>query len=177
MCESGKVISWGNREVADKHSIGGIPNNRTTPIVVSICASHGILMPKTSSRAITSAAGTADVVEVLANVELSDKELKKVVLKTNACLVWGGSLGLAPADDKLIKIERALNLDPESQLLASILSKKLAAGSKFVLIDIPYGHGAKVSREEAAKLGRRFISLARKFRIKIKVVLTDGSHP
>ncbi len=175
--ETGKHLSWNGNFVADKHSIGGIPNNRTTPIVVSICASAGITMPKTSSRAITSAAGTADVIETLARVDFSLKEMKEIVKKTNACLVWGGSLGLAPADDKIIQIEKILNIDPEPQLLASILSKKLSAGSKYVLIDIPYGDGAKVSKKEATRLKKRFILLGKMLGLEITVALTDGSQP
>lgn len=174
---TGSTLSWGSSECADKHSIGGIPGNRTTPIVVAICASAGVLMPKTSSRAITSAAGTADTIETLAPVDFSVKELKKIVSKTGACLAWGGALGLAPADDKLIQVEKMLNLDPEPQLLASILSKKIAVGSKYVLIDIPYGLGAKVSHKEALSLKRKFMALGRSLGLVMTVVLTDGSEP
>ncbi|OIO80506.1 AMP phosphorylase [Candidatus Pacearchaeota archaeon CG1_02_32_132] len=173
---NGQKISWSSNKIADKHSIGGIPGNRTTPIVVSICAEAGVIMPKTSSRAITSAAGTADVIETLTRVDLSIKELKKVVKKTNACLAWGGSLGLAPADDKLIQIERLINLDPEPQLIASILAKKLAAGSKYVLIDIPYGKNAKATLSKAKRLKKKFLKIGGHFGLKIKVILTDGSQ-
>lgn len=176
MARTGKMLKWRGR-VADKHSIGGIPGNRTTPIVVPICAAAGITMPKTSSRAITSAAGTADVMDTIAHVSLSPQELKKVVLKTNACLAWGGSLGMAPADEKLIKVERSLNVDPESQLIASILSKKLSTGSKYILIDIPYGKGAKVSFSEAKKLKKKFLKVGKHFKLKMNVVLTPGAEP
>ncbi|MAG28270.1 AMP phosphorylase [Candidatus Pacearchaeota archaeon] len=177
MYKTGTSLSWSNKKVADKHSIGGIPGNRTTPIVVSICAAAGLIMPKTSSRAITSAAGTADVIETIAHINLSIEKLKSIVKKTNACLAWGGSLRLAPSDDKLIRVERLLNLDPESQLIASIMSKKLAAGSKYVLIDIPYGKGAKVSKAQALKLKEKFIKIGKHFKIKMQVVLTLGSQP
>jgi len=174
--KTGKILRLRGK-VADKHSIGGIAGNRTTPIIVSICSSTGLIMPKTSSRAITSAAGTADVIESIAKVEFSIQDLYKIIKKTNACLVWGGSLGLAPADDKIIQIERLLNLDPEPQLLASILAKKLSVDSKYVLIDIPYGKSAKVSRSKALYLKKSFEKLAKDFKIKIKCILTDGSEP
>lgn len=177
MAKTGEMLSWGSNKIADKHSIGGIPGNRTTPIVVSICAAAGIIMPKTSSRAITTAAATADVMESMTNVYLSTKKLKEVVRKTNACIAWGGSLGLAPADDKLIRVEKMLNVDPESQLIASIMAKKIAAGSKFLLLDIPYGVGAKVSLKKAKRLRKEFTKVARHFGIKIRVILTDGSQP
>ncbi len=177
VCSTGAKIHWGKKDIADKHCIGGIAGNRTTPIVVSICAAAGITIPKTSSRAITSAAGTADVMETLARVDLSAQELQQVVKKTGACLAWGGSLGLAPADDKLIRVERLLNVDPEAQLIASILAKKIAAGSKYVLIDIPYGFGAKVSKSKAGHLGKKFTAVGKKFKLNIHVILTDGSQP
>ena len=175
--KTGVRIKWKHKIIADKHSIGGIAVNRTTPIVVSICAAAGVIMPKTSSRAISSAAGTADTIESIAQVSLSISELKKVVNKTGACLVWGGSLGLAPADDKLIRVEKMLRIDPEAQLLASILAKKIAVGSTHVVIDIPFGNGAKVSRQHAEKLGQLFTSIGKKLGLTIKVVLTDGKEP
>lgn len=177
IAETGKKLSWGSKKIADKHSIGGIPGNRTTPIVVAICAAAGIIMPKTSSRAITSAAGTADVIESIARVDFKSDELQRIVKKTGACLAWGGALGLAPADDKLIQVEKMINLDPEAQLIASILAKKLAIGSTHVLIDIPYGLGAKVSYDRAKKLARKFQTMGKLLKLHIRTVLTEGSHP
>ncbi len=177
MYKTGKHVKWHTKDIADKHSIGGVAGNRCTPIVVSICAAAGIVMPKTSSRAITSAAGTADAVETVAKVDLDVEDLKRIVKKTGACLAWGGSLGLAPSDDKLIRVERLLHLDPESQLLASILSKKLAAGSKHVLIDIPYGNGAKVSLPEGKKLKEKFLKIGKHFGLNIHITLTLGDQP
>jgi len=175
--KNGSKLKFSKKLVADKHSIGGIPGNRTTPIVVAICVALGLTMPKTSSRAITSAAGTADTIETVAKVDFSMKELKKIVDKTGGCLVWGGGLGMVPADSKIIKIEKKLKIDPEAQLLASIISKKLAAGSKYVLIDIPYGKTAKVGYLKAKKLRKKFISIGSQFGLKIKVVLTKAKEP
>jgi putative thymidine phosphorylase len=175
--DSGNRLRFKNKFVVDKHSIGGIAGNRTTPILVAICASAGLIIPKSSSRAITSPAGTADVVETIANVEFSIKDLKKIVSKTNGCLVWGGSLGMVPADSKIIHIEKMLKIDPESQLLASIMAKKLAGGSNYILIDIPYGDNAKVDLSRAKKLKRKFEYLGRHFKKKLKVVLTRADEP
>ncbi len=175
--ESGNELKFRNKFVVDKHCIGGIPGNRTTPIVVSICAAAGLLMPKNSSRAITSAAGTADVIETIAKIEFTLSEIKKIVKRTNACMVWGGALGIVPADSKIIKIEKSLKLDPEAQLLASIMSKKLASDSNFILIDIPYGRTAKVDRKKALHLKRKFERLGKYFHKKMKVVLTRANEP
>ncbi len=175
--KTGAQLRFRNRFVVDKHSIGGVPGNRTTPIIVSICAAAGLIMPKNSSRAITSAAGTADVIETIANVEFSIKEIKKIIKKTNACMVWGGAVGMVPADSKIIRVEKSLKVDPGAQLIVSIMSKKLAAGSKYILIDIPYGEGAKVDKKRALRIKRKFLYLGKYFNKKIKCILTDGSQP
>jgi len=176
MVTVGKRLSF-DGVVVDKHSIGGIAANRTTPIIVSICAAAGLVMPKTSSRAITSAAGTADVLESICRVEFTTEELKAIVKKTGACMAWNGILGLSPADDKLIQTERVLALDPEAQLLASVLSKKIAVGSKHVLIDIPFGESAKVTKERASDLKKKFEFFGKRFGLNIKCVLTNGEEP
>ncbi len=175
--ESGDIFKLRKKFVADKHSIGGVPGNRTTPIVVSICAVAGLTMPKTSSRAITSAAGTADVIETVARVEFTVDEVKKIISKTNACMIWGGMLGMVPADSKIIDTEKTLKIDPEAQLLASIMSKKLSVGSEYILIDIPYGAHAKVGKTKAMRLKRRFEKLGKYFKRDLKVVLTNGEQP
>lgn len=184
MVRTGKQLKLKNPVVIDKHSIGGIAGNRTTPIVISIIGAFiekfklNAVMPKTSSRAITSAAGTADVMETLTQVEFSVAEIKKILKKTRACLVWGGALGLAPADDKIINVERILNLDPEAQLIASILSKKLAVNATHVLLDISYGKSAKAkTRAEAAVLKRKFEKIAKNFNLNLKCTLTNGEQP
>ena len=178
MVKTGIKLNFSGKYIADKHCIGGIAGNRTTPIVIAICAAAGLILPKTSSRAITSASGTADVIETISKVELSINELKSTVQKTGACLAWGGSLGLAPSDDKIIRVERLLNLDVEPQLIASIISKKISAGSKYIIIDIPYGVGSKIATlERAKKLGGKFKQISKKFRLKLKVVYTKGSEP
>jgi len=157
MVEVGEHLSWPSPVVVDKHCVGGLPGNRTTPIVVAILASLGLVMPKTSSRAITSPAGTADAMETLAPVDLDLAQMRSVVEKEGACIVWGGAVRLSPADDVLIRIERALDIDTEGQLIASVLSKKIAAGSTHVVLDLPVGPTAKVRTAEAAKaLSRPF---------------------
>lgn len=177
LVESGKKLSFKGRFIVDKHCIGGIPGNRTTPIVVSICAAAGLIFPKTSSKAITSAAGTADVISSIAKIEFSKEELKKIIKKTHGFMIWGGSLELVPADSKIIRIEKMLKIDPKAQLIASILSKKLAVGSRYVLIDIPFGKGAKVDKREGLELKRSFEKFGRHFKLNLRAVLTRGDEP
>jgi len=174
----GGHLNIGRNVIVDKHCIGGIPANRTTMIVVPIVAAAGLTIPKTSTRAITSVSGTADTVEVLAPVGHKKEDIEKIVKRANGCMVWGGVLDLASADDKLIKLERPLSLDPEGILLASILSKKIAVGSKHVLIDIPIGPEAKIkTRKKAEKLKNSFKKLGKKLGLNIKVIITSGFQP
>jgi thymidine phosphorylase len=178
MIASGHKLSWNSSMVLDKHSIGGLPGNRTTPIVVSIIAAAGLMIPKTSSRAITSPAGTADTVAMLTNVDLSLNQIRKTVTETGGCLAWGGSVGLSPADDILISVEKALDVDSGGQMVASVLSKKAAAGSTHVLIDIPVGPTAKVRQhEEALKLQYFFKAVGEAIGMHVETVITDGMQP
>ena len=178
MTNAGATLKWDFPIVVDKHCIGGIPGNRTSMIVAPIAAAHGLHMPKTSSRAITSPAGTADTMEVLARVDLRTDEMRAVVEKENACLVWGGHVNLSPADDVLISVERPLHIDTKEQMVASILSKKLAAGSTHLLIDIPVGPSAKVrNQSEAVRLRKLFEFVGDRIGVELDVVLTDGRQP
>jgi thymidine phosphorylase len=178
MVDAGDRISWGSGLVMDKHCVGGLPGNRTTLVAVPIVAACGLTMPKTSSRAITSPAGTADTMETLAPVTLDIAAMRAVVERTGGCIVWGGSMQLAPADDVLIRVERPLDLDSHGQLVASILSKKVAAGASHVVIDVPVGPTAKVrSAQAAAALGLRLEQVAAALGLQVRVVCTDGLAP
>jgi len=178
MAQVGNQLTWSAQVVVDKHCIGGIPGNRTSMIVVPIIAAHGLTIPKTSSRAITSPAGTSDTMEVLARVDLSMREMKQVVEECNGCLVWGGHVNLSPADDVLISVERPLGIDTREQMVASIMSKKISAGSNYLLIDIPIGPTAKVrSHGDAMRLRKLFEYVGREVGLHVEVIITDGSQP
>lgn len=178
MVATGDKISWNMPVIADKHCVGGLPGNRTTPIVVAIIAAAGLMIPKTSSRAITSPSGTADTMETLTRVDLSLQDIKRVVSEEHGCLAWGGAVKLSPADDMLIRVEKALDLDSEGQLIASVLSKKAAAGSTHVLIDIPVGPTAKVrTAEEAERLESRMKLVGNAIGLQIETIITDGRQP
>lgn len=178
MVDAGDRLSWNADIVLDKHSVGGLPGNRTTPIIVPIIAALGLTMPKTSSRAITSPAGTADTMETMAPVELATTDIHRVVEQEGGCIVWGGAIKLSPADDILIRIERALDLDSEGQMIASVLSKKIAAGSSHLILDMPVGPTAKVrSQQTADALSAGLMAVADAFGIKAKVLAGDGTQP
>lgn len=178
MIATGQSLDFGPGPVADKHSIGGVPGNRTTMVVVPIMAALGIKMPKTSSRAITSPAGTADTMGVVAQVALAPQRLHEVVAKTGACIAWGGALELAPADDILITVERPMEIDTEAQMVASILAKKKTVGATHVLIDIPVGSTAKVRTLSAAQaLASLFRAVADQIGLRLEIVITEARGP
>lgn len=178
MIAVGEKLSWDRQIVIDKHCIGGLAGNRTTPIVVAIAAANGLVVPKTSSRAITSPAGTADTMETLAPVNLDISSMRRVVNTEGGCIVWGGAVQLSPADDIFIRVERDLDIDTEGQLVASVLSKKIAAGSTHVVVDIPVGSTAKIRTKEAAEsLAARLIAVGQHFGLAVTCLQTDGSQP
>lgn len=178
MVEAGERLSWPGGPIADKHCVGGLPGNRTTPIVVAIAAAAGLTMPKTSSRAITSPAGTADVMETLTQVALDLPAMRRVVEREGACLVWGGALALSPADDVMIRVERPLELDSDAQLVASVLSKKIAAGSTHAVIDVPVGATAKVRNDtDFERLKHLLEQVAQASGLKLSVLRTHGTQP
>jgi len=178
MIATGEQLTFDGSIVADKHCIGGVPGNRTTMILVPILAELGLKIPKTSSRAITSPAGTGDTMAVVADVALSPERLYRVVEEVGGCIAWGGALELAPADDILITVERPMEIDTEAQMVASILAKKKTAGATHVLIDIPVGSSAKVKTPEFAEhLSGLFMAVGERIGLRLEIVTTRALGP
>jgi len=177
MVETGEKLSF-KGIVADKHSIGGLPGTRTTLIVVPVVAAAGFTIPKSSSRAITTPGGTADDMEVLANVSFTKDQIYEIVKKTNGCIVWGGSVNIAPADDIIIRVEKPLLFESFDKILVSIMAKKIAFGSNHVVIDLPYGKTVKAhSLKDAEILKKKFDYLAKKFNIKLRCLIHKTDQP
>jgi AMP phosphorylase len=178
LAETGEVIDFKGRTIYDKHSIGGVPGNKVSLLIVPIVAAAGLTIPKTSSRAITSASGTADTMEVLAPVKFNSEEIIEIVNKTNGIICWGGGVNLAPADDLFIKVEYPLALDPHNLALCSVMAKKIATNTNFLVIDLPMGEGTKINGlEEAEKYAIDFIELGKRVGIKTECVVTYGDKP
>lgn len=178
MSATGQQLKWLQHPIVDKHCVGGLPGNRTTMIIVPILAACGLTIPKTSSKAITSPSGTADTMGIIAPVDLNIDRMKKVVEKEGGCIIWGGAVDLSPVDDVLVQIERVLDLDSANQLVASVLSKKIAAGSTHVLIDMPIGPTAKVRfQNEAIILKDLFLKVGEATGLQVHVLETDGAQP
>lgn len=177
MVETGEKLHFPGL-VADKHSIGGVPGTRVTIIIVPIIASCGFKIPKSSSRAITTPAGTADAMEVLAPVTFTKEQIYKIVKKTNGCIVWGGSFKIAPADDEIIKIEEPLVFESYDKIVVSVMAKKVAFSATHIVIDLPYGKSVKIHRvEDAEILARKFQFLGKKFDIKVDALIHRTEEP
>jgi len=178
MIETGDTIKYDRHPVFDHHSIGGVPGNKITLLIVPIVASAGLMIPKTSSRAISSAGGTADIFETLADVNLSMGEIKEIAEDVGGTIAWGGSVNLAPSDDIIIRAEYPLRIDPYPQVLASVLSKKKSAGAEYLVMDIPVGANTKVeSIELGRKYARDFVSLSEEIGIETSCALSYGGQP
>lgn len=178
MIETGDHIEFDTHPIADKHSIGGVPGNKVSLLVVPIVAAGGLLIPKTCSRAITGAGGTADLMEIIASVEFSAEELKELTLKVGGVIAWGGATNIAPADDKLIRAEYALSIDPYSQMLASIMAKKGAVGADVVVMDMPTGPGTKLpTLSDARSCAKDIVALGKRLGMKVECAMTYGGAP
>ena len=178
MVDTGEQLSFHTKPIVDKHSVGGVPGNKISLVVVPIIAASGLKIPKTSSRAITGAAGTADLMEVLAPVNFSATEVQQMTQKVGGTIVWGGATNIAPADDKIIIQEYPFKIDARGQMLASVMAKKYAVGANLVVIDIPVGKNTKVvSVQDGRKLARDFIELGERLHMKVECAMTYGSSP
>ena len=176
--ERSAKVSWPREIVVDKHSMGGIPGTRVTMVVIPIVVAHGLTIPKAASRAITSPAGTADAMEVLARVDLDAGEVRRAVDEVGGCIVWNGKLSHSPIDDVMNAVTRPLGIVSDRLSVSSILSKKAALGVTHIVFDIPVGPTAKVaSRAEAEELARLFVVTADGLGIDVRCEITDGTQP
>lgn len=177
MAETGQKLHF-NGIVADKHSVGGLAGTRTTMILVPIIAAAGFKIPKNSSRAITTPAGTADTMEVFSPVVFAPSEIQRIVEKIGGCIVWGGHLGLAPADDIIIQVEEPLSFESFDKIIVSIMAKKIASGATHLVLDIPVSKTLKIQHfKDAEIIEEKFKFLAKKFGIHFTVDINQALEP
>jgi len=177
MVETGNKLKFKGL-IADKHSVGGIAGTRTTMIIVPIIAAAGFKIPKISSRAITTPAGTADVMEAVANVEFTPKEITKIVNEVGGCIAWNGKLGIAPADDIIIRVEEPLAFESFDKIIISVMAKKIAAGTTHLVLDIPIGKTAKIHRfSDGEEVAKKLKNLAEQFGIKVTCDVNETLEP
>ncbi len=177
------MVQTGNRLhfkgiVADKHSTGGVSGTRATMIVVPIIAAAGFKIPKISSRAITTPAGTADVMETLCKVEFKPEQVEDIVNTTGGCICWNGHLGIAPADDIIIRVEEPLSFESFDKVIVSIMAKKVAASTTHLILDIPVGNTMKIRHvKDAENIVTKFQMLGKRFGMKVIGSITKTLEP
>jgi len=175
--ETGDTIEFEGKYIVDKHSIGGVPGNKVSLLVVPIVAAAGLKIPKTATRSITTI-GTAEKMNIFAPVDLTAEEVKEVIKKAGGCIISTRKLNLAPVDDVLINIQSKLRINPISLMVASILAKKKAMNIKYMVLDIPQGRGTKVrTMKEATMLANRFIMVSESIGINLRCAITYGEQP
>ncbi len=174
MAETGDTLKF-DGIVADKHSIGGVAGKGITPLLIPMVACvEDLTLPNTSSRAVTSASATTDMLETVMPMIFAKEELEAMILKHNSFMVWGGGLELAPADDEIIEVQKPIGIESIDKFVASIVSKKVAQGVTHVVFDVPMGKGAKITGEkEFRKVNDAFNRVCKKFDIKVLVHRRD----
>ena len=179
LIEHRQPMDWGLNLVVDEHCIGGIPANRVSLIVAPIAIAYGLCFPDSMTRGVTSCSGAADAMEVLANVELSEDDVKRVVSETGGSLFLdGGRFAMTATEDLLLSLERALGISTPQQIVASILAAKAAVGVTHLLVDIPVGKTAKIrTMSEAMALRKLFEYVGDMLSMTLDVIVTDGSDP
>lgn len=174
-----KTIHWDNESiVVDHHCLGGIPGNKTDLIIASIVAAYGLPIPKTAARSLTSCAGVADTMSVLANVDYDEKKLKQLINENRGAIVCYDGLSIAEANKIISSVERQIGITQQEHITASILAIKLAAGITHLLVDIPVGPKSRIkSTNEAMRLRKLIEYVGDMLSIEIDAVITDGSEP
>lgn len=181
MIKSGKVedLSEVNGITVDKHSTGGV-GDKTSLIVLPICASLGIKVPKMSGRSLGTTGGTVDKLESIPGFksELSHKEFIKI-LNEVGCVDICQTKDIAVADKKIYALRDKTGLVDSIPLIASsIMSKKIACSSKNIVIDLKVGNGAFMKNiKDASSLARLMIRIGKYYDRNVICVLTDMSNP
>jgi len=180
MAEVGTMLDFGDALIVDKHGIGGVPGaSKDALLIVPIVAAAGLMIPKTSTRAILSPSGTVDTMEVLAPIDLSSDEIIEITRRIGGVITWTRSANLSPVDAILIeRVEHPLSIDPESLIYASIMSRKYAAGVKRLVLDIPTGPESKVeTMKDARRIARNMITLGDRLGIRVEAAISYGGQP
>lgn len=164
---------------ADKHSTGGV-GDKTSLLVAPIVASLSGVVAKMSGRGLGHTGGTVDKLEAIPGYksELSGEEFIEVVKKTGVAVI-GQSAVLAPCDKKLYALrDVTATVDSIPLITSSIMSKKLAAGARNIVLDVKYGSGAFMkTKEEATVLAENMVNIGKKCSRNMAAVITNMDIP
>ncbi|MBQ4572608.1 MAG: thymidine phosphorylase [Clostridia bacterium] len=181
MAKSGDMLDLSAIDgiTADKHSTGGV-GDKTSLIVAPICATLGIKMAKMSGRGLGHTGGTIDKLESINgfNVSLKTEDFFKQV--NDICVSIIGQTGnLAPADKKIYALrDVTATVDNISLIASSIMSKKIAAGAKNIVLDVKCGSGAFMKdKESATLLAEMMVKIGKKCGRNMAAVITNMDIP
>ena len=181
MRDSGDVLDWDalGEAVVDKHSTGGVGDNVSLMLAPAVAAC-GAFVPMISGRGLGHTGGTLDKFDSIPGYTTApDNALFRSVVSTVGCAIIGQTGNLAPADKRIYGIRDVTGTVESVPLItASILSKKLAAGLKGLVLDVKVGSGAFMdSLEKARELAESLVAVAKGAGLKTTALLTDMDHP
>lgn len=180
MAHSGDMLDLSEfKNTVDKHSTGGV-GDKTTLIVAPIVAAAGCTVAKMSGRGLGHTGGTVDKLESIKGyrTDLNENEFKNLIKETGVAVI-GQSASLTPADKKIYALRDVTATVESIPLIASsIMSKKLAAGAKSIVLDVKFGNGAFMkTKEDACVLARKMINIGRHCNRNVAAVISDMNSP
>ena len=165
--------------VADKHSTGGV-GDKTTMVVAPLVAATGLPVGKMSGRGLGYFGGTVDKLETIPGFRatLSEAEFREALAK-NGLVLAGQSSDLAPADGKLYALRDVTGTVESLPLIASsVMSKKIAAGTNCIVLDVKHGKGAFMKNlADATALARAMVEIGQGVGRKVRAVLSSMEQP
>ena len=183
MAQSGEQISWDEQSlggpVLDKHSSGGV-GDKVSILLAPIVAACGGYVPMISGRSLGHTGGTLDKLSAIPGYQIDpSSEVFRATVKQVGCAIIGATKGLAPADKRLYAIrDITATVSSVPLITASILSKKLAAGVRRLVIDIKIGTGAFMKQlEDGRELAKMLVQVAGEAGMELEALLTDMNEP
>lgn len=178
---SGEVLdlSFAGSLTVDKHSTGGV-SDTVTPVLIAVLACNGLITVKMSGRGLSHTGGTIDKLEGIKgfNTTLSKEQIINAVKECGAAIT-AQTANLAPADKVLYALrDVTATVDSIPLIASSIMSKKLAAGTDIIMLDVKYGSGAFMkTAEQALKLAQSMVNIAIRDKKKCAALVTSMEQP
>lgn len=181
MRDSGAILDWSDLDgpTADKHSTGGVGDN-VSLMLAPVLAAIGLYVPMISGRGLGHTGGTLDKFDAIPGYRTApDTALFRQTVKTAGCAIIGQTADLAPADKRLYAIrDVTATVESVPLIVASILSKKLAAGLGALMLDVKTGSGAFMpTLEKSRKLATGLVDVANGAGLRTGALITDMNEP